>query len=475
MTALLFTQVTIALPRASADPAQIGEWTAPFNIGVKGIHSQVLPNGKVLLWSYPVGTVGTSAAIWDPATQTFTNVSMSYQRDGFCSGGDLLSNGQVFVAGGHLFNASNPANHEDGNGATNTDLFDPGTQTWTPGPVMTEPRWYPTNIELGNGHVLIFGGQASPTVKATTVDDYNPATNSISTLPSTANKTLQLYPRMVLLPNGKVFMAGPGRGTQLFNPATNAWSWVGNFEFGGARNEGSQVLLPGLTKVLIAGGANGTTGATNTAEVIDFSAAKPTWSYTGSMTYARAYANAVMLADGTVLEVGGGTGGAYTSPVRTAELYDPSTGTWSTMAAQTAPRIYHSTAVLLPSGQVLSAGMDSGSYQFTAELYSPPYLFKGARPTIASAPTSLGYGQNFDVSTPDAGSITRVALVKPSGATHALGQDQRYVDLSFTQSSSGDLSVTAPPDGNHAPPGWYMLFLINSAGVPSVASWVDVG
>jgi Galactose oxidase-like, Early set domain/Glyoxal oxidase N-terminus/Kelch motif len=472
---LLLTQEALAPSKAHADPAQIGAWTAPFNIGAKGIHSQVLPNGKVLLWSYPVGTVGTSAVIWDPATQTYTNVSISYPRDTFCSGHDLLPNGQVFVTGGHAYNASNPAQHEDGAGVTNTDIFNPGTQTWTPGPQMSQARWYPTNVELGNGHVLIFSGQVSPTTKSPLVEEYDPAANTISTLPSTATKTLPLYPRMILLPNGKMFYAGPAKGTQLFNPATNSWSWVGNTKFNAARNEGNAVLLPGLNKVLIAGGRNGTTGATNTAEVIDFSQAKPTWAFTGSMTYARAYANGVLLPDGKVLEVGGGTGGAYTSPVYTAELYNPDTGTWSTMAAQTAPRIYHSTAVLLPNGQVLSAGMDNGSFQFTGELYSPPYLFAGARPTISSSPTSVSYGQSLGISTPNASSITRVALIKPAGATHALAQDQRYVDLSFTHTSSGQLTATAPPDGNHAPPGWYMLFILDSNGVPSVASWVDVG
>jgi Domain of unknown function (DUF1929)/Kelch motif/Galactose oxidase, central domain len=428
----------------------------------------------VLLYYYPVGSVGTSAVLLDPTTMTYTNVNMSYQRDAFCGGNDLLPNGEVFVSGGHKYNPSNPKDHADEAGSPNTDLFDPATGTWIPAPQMDLARWYPTNVELGNGHVLVFGGQVDPTTQATTVEEYDPASNTISTLPSTADKVLPVYPRMTLLPNGKIFNSEPNKGTQLFDPATSTWSWVGNTKLGQARTEGSTVLLPGLNKVLIAGG-RGATGATNTAEVIDFSQAKPTWQFTGSMTYARAFSNAVLLADGTVLEVGGGTGGPYQDPVYTPELYNPATGTWSTMATQTAPRIYHSTAVLLPSGQVLSAGMDSGTYQRTAEIYSPPYLFQGPRPTISSAPSSVGYGQQFDLSTPDAGSITSIALVKPAGATHAQGQDQRYVNLSFTQADGSDLTVTGPPDGNHAPPGWYMMFILNSSGVPSVASWIQVG
>lgn len=474
LASIALTAVTVAAPRASG-AAQIGTWTAPFNIGVKGIHSQVLPrSGKVLLFSYPVGNTGSAAVVLDPSTLAYTNVTIPYQRDAFCGGEDLLDNGQIFVAGGHQYNVTNSNSHEDGLGTTNTDFFDPTTQTWTPGPQLTQARWYPTNLEIGNGNVLVVSGQSAPGTPSSTMEMFDPSTGTISTLPSTATKVLPDYPRMLLLPSGKAFLAGPSKGTQLFDPTANKWSWVGNMLFG-ARGNGNAVLLPGLNKVLVAGGKNGTSGTTNTAEVIDLSQAKPKFTYTGSMAYARAYANAVLLADGTVLEVGGGTGGSYTKPVFTSEIYNPTTGTWSTMAAQTAPRIYHSTAVLLPSGKVLSAGMDSGTYQYTAELYSPPYLFKGPRPTITSTPSSVGYGQAFNISTPNAASITRVALVKPGGATHTLGQDQRYVDLTISGTSSGTVSVTAPPDGNHAPPGWYMLFILNSAGVPSWARWVDVG
>src|SRR5215469_2494936 len=468
-------QSRLAAQRANRAAARIGEWTAPFDVGVVAIHSQVMPGGKVLMWAYPRSTVGTWTVVLDPTTRTFTNVSMSYQRDAFCSGNDLLPNGDVFLSGGHLFNGVNPSTHEDDLGAANTDIFDPAAESWTPGPTLDKDRWYPTNVELGNGNILIFAGQVKPGKIARTVDEYNPTTNKMSVLPATADRTQPVYPRMTLLPNGKLLDSEPNKGTELFDPATDRWSWLGNTQLGQARSEGNTVLLPGLNKVLIAGGRNGAMGATNTAEVIDFSKANPAWHYTGSMRYARAYANAVLLADGTVLEVGGGTGAPYKSPVYTAELYNPATGTWSTMAAQTAPRVYHSTAVLLPSGQVLSAGMDSGTYQTTAEIYSPPYLFHGPRPAISSAPSSVGYGESFAISTRSASRIKRVALVKPSGATHAMGQDQRYVDLSITHTSTTELTVTAPPDGNHAPPGWYMLFIVNSHGVPSVASWVRVG
>ena len=143
------------------------------------------------------------------------------------------------------------------------------------------------------------------------------------------------------------------------------------------------------------------------------------------------------------------------------------------MAAQTAPRMYHSTALLLPDGRVLSAGQSSGKYENTGEIFSPPYLFMGPRPVISTAPGTLGYGQPFTVTTPQAASISQVALVKAGTVSHSNNFDQRYVNCTFT-TSSGTLSVTSPPNANDAPPGWYMLFLVNSTGVPSVASWVQV-
>jgi hypothetical protein len=171
--------------------------------------------------------------------------------------------------------------------------------------------------------------------------------------------------------------------------------------------------------------------------------------------------------------VGGGATSYYGGPTLIPEIYDPAAGTWTKMAAQTAPRMYHSTALLLPDGRVLSAGQSSGKYEKTGEIFSPPYLFKGARPVISKAPGTLSYRQTFTVTTPQAASISQVALVRATAVTHSNNFDQRYVKCTFS-TSSGTLRVTSPPDANYAPPGWYMLFLVNSTGVPSVATWVQV-
>jgi hypothetical protein len=175
------------------------------------------------------------------------------------------------------------------------------------------------------------------------------------------------------------------------------------------------------------------------------------------------------------LAVGGGGGwGEYTNPIFAPELYNPATGQWTVMASQAIQRTYHSTAVLLPDGRVISSGSDNGAFtEMTYEIYSPPYLFNGAQPVIQSAPTSLTYGSTFSITTSNASSITGVALVHPGATTHADDFDQRYVPLSFTV-GSGTITATAPANGSLAPPGYYMLVIVNSSGVPSVMPFLQL-
>ena len=224
-------------------------------------------------------------------------------------------------------------------------------------------------------------------------------------------------------------------------------------------------------------GAN-TYQATARTAVIDMSQPNPAWRETAPMNFARTYQNMTMLPDGTVLASGGmatSDGVDLTKAVLPAEIWNPTTETWRTVASLTVGREYHSTALLLPDGRVLMAGggqLPGRATNITsAEIYSPPYLFKGARPTITSAPSLVNYGSSFTVSTPDAASIQKVALIRTPSVTHAFDENQRYIPLSFT-AGSGQLTVQTPSNVNTAPPGYYMLFIVNSDGVPSVASFV---
>ena len=430
---LAFLFATTAANTQTNKASSIGQWGAPINVGVTGIHAALLPNGNVLLWTYSVrrSTGPTRAYIFNPTTQTTVNASPAFDVDFYCGGMSFLADGTLFDTGGQ------DESGVDRGGVVNTEFFDYTTSTWTQGPDMADGRWYPTNVLMPDGTVLILSGfNSAGTTDVHPMELYDPTSDTISLLPASANTpTLtNTYPRMHVLPTGEIFYSGQNSATEMYNPVSQTWSFVSNTKFG-QRLEGASVLLPGLEKVLAAGGTHtqNAGGATNTAETIDLSQTTPKWSYTGSMTYARYNHNLVLLADGTVLAVGGNTQGIYTDPVEQAELYNPATGIWTVMASQQANRGHHSTALLLPNGTVLSAGSDSNtSLDETVEIFSPPYLFNGAQPTITSAPTFISYGQTFTISSPNATSISSVALIKPGVDTHDNNFDQRYVDLTFT-------------------------------------------
>ncbi len=464
-----------AAAAAAADPAVVGRWSAPFNMGGVAIHATLLRTGGVLFFQYVEGDatqdhtsyVGT----WNYATGAKRAAGFTYGRDVFCAGNNVLPDGRVFIGGGHDHTTGKK---QDGVGAAETDTYAPVSRTWKPGPLLTEKRWYPTTIGLPRGKTLIFGGQAKIGATASTVDEYTPATNTVRRLPGSATKTVGSYPRMHVMANGMILKTGPQKMSSYFNPGTSSWSDVAPMNFG-ARARGSSILLPGGQKVLTVGGQlSGTQPPTGTAEIMDITAAQPKWRYTGSLNHPRLHANTVGLPNGKVLIVGGGTAHRYVGPVKIPEIYNPKTGKWTALAPQKASRIYHGTALLLPDGRVLSAGQDNGPLATYGEIFSPPYLFKGPRPRVTKAPKNLRYGQRFNIVTPNAASIRRVTLIKAGSVTHSVDSDQRSVVLNY-RARRGVLSAKAPLRRQVALPGYYMLFAVNAKGVPSMAKWVHVG
>src|SRR5215831_2108963 len=301
---------------------------------------------------------------------------------------------------------------------------------------------------------------------------WSPISQNWRQLPN-ANRVLAYYPMAILAPNGKVFIAGPDADTYYLDcSGLGNWIPVATHKLNSvSRNYGSAVQYAD-GKILVIGGSD---PPTNTCETIDLNQATPTWSSTGSMSFARRQMNATILPDGTVLATGGTTGAGFnnnTGAVLMAELWAGTT--WTQMVSMAVPRLYHSTAALLPDGRVLSAGggrpsaSNGGTDHWDAEIYSPAYLFKGARPTITSAPDVVNNGVPFVVVTPDAANITQVTLVKLTSTTHAFNQSQRFNRLTFSV-GSGQLTATVPSSSSLAPPGNYMLFILNSTGIPSVA------
>jgi hypothetical protein len=193
--------------------------------------------------------------------------------------------------------------------------------------------------------------------------------------------------------------------------------------------------------------------------------------------------DAVLLPDGSVLVMNGSSAGFAdngANPVWEAELYDPVANSWTTLAPMWVPRLYHATALLLPDARVLTAGTDSlwnpdpfHGEELRLEFYSPPYLFKGPRPEITSAPTQMSYASTAIIGTTTPSAINSVSLLRCGSSTHSFNADQRYVELTITDRSSNNLTVQTPPDGFIAPPGYYMLFLLRG-GVPSTATFVHL-
>ena len=458
--------VTVTVGNTS-NPAVVGQWGTPFNIGMVAVNMIMMHTGKVLMMA---GTFASSwpEQVWDPATGNITLVPNPYYNV-FCAGHSQLADGRILVVGGY-----DPPSW----GAYNANIFDPVTQTWSALPNMTYRRWYPTSTTLPDGRALVTSGaQSCLTCLADVPEIFDPATNQFTAL-STARLGVPYYPFMFLLPDGKVVDAGANENpvaTSKLDLTTRAWSTVDPIV-----RDGHSAAMYQTGKILKSGTAadSGTTGnAAATAYVIDMNQPSPAWRPVASMANPRAFHNTTLLPDGTVLVTGGGTaldGYDVTKSVKMAELWSPTTETWKNLSSAAIPRLYHSTALLLPDGRVLTAGSgDDGPAvnQLQAEIFSPPYLFKGARPTITGAPDLIQYGAPFTVQTADAATIGSVALIRPGAVTHAFDEDQRFLNLSFT-AASGSLTIQAPASANLAPPGYYMLFLVNNAGVPSIAAFV---
>ena len=220
-------------------------------------------------------------------------------------------------------------------------------------------------------------------------------------------------------------------------------------------------------KVLNAGGGS---PATADAKIIDFSEAEPAWRPIAPMNYPRWFPNSALLPDGRLFVAGGGL--IYNAePVMEPEIFDPASETWTPDAPMEVPRLYHSTALLLPDGRVWVAGTDG---ETRMEVYSPDYLFAGDRPILFAAPESVTYGQLFPIPMADPGDVVDACFIRLSAVTHAFNMGQRYIPLEIAVTGENELQVTAPAAAFLAPPGHYMLFIRNSAGVPAVAPIVQL-
>ena len=494
-------------------PAERGQWSPVFGLPNVGIHAHVLLTGQVLLWGRrdqadqsldvdpPLGPQpGAPLAppaqctpfLWNPADgQTTTTKQPTLADDTtkanlFCSGHSFLADGRLLVAGGHL---------ADGAGLNQTIIYDPVKNTWTPSAVMTNGRWYPTLTTLDDGSVLILAGSFRNAQGASNVQNTVPEVwkDGVLSAPFQQNALppFDLYPRVHVASSSLVWTTGSLQQTFTLNVISGTLNTLSGLKRDNAQRDYAPSVLYDTDKAIYIGGGNAPTAA---AELIDFSQSAPSWTPAAAMNFPRRQHNATILADGTVLVTGGTRSGGSGppenfnnldpgQPVHIAELWDPATGRWTELAAETVDRCYHSTAVLLPDGRVLSAGggefhpiegiqqqNNPADSHRDAQVFSPPYLFKGDRPVIANAPDTTPLADTFHVETAQAADIAKVTLIRLSSVTHSFNTGQRGATLAFKVAGDG-LDVTSP---KVCPLGHYLLFLVNGAGVPSVAKIIQV-
>src|SRR5436190_691557 len=400
----------------------------------------------------------------------------------FCSDQLFLANGDVLVPGGtHYYSEPHMPGTKYGlvelEGLRNTRIYHPTSNTWTQSGLMHYGRWYPSIV--------------SPSSKS---GRYLGVPAAVSGLPRSAAQQRDV--------NTIVAAANSGSSAQdLINRLTN--DSVG---FRGSAFSVMLPLAPPYTKAqfLSAGGTQLPTPGTylaNASSVINTvdTAHSDAFSSeaTGALNNPRWFSTGVVLPTGQVIAFNGanrddvlGPGDSF--PVKQAELFDPATKSWSRLASTHDDRTYHNTAVLLPDGRILIGGNApiSNSYAFTHnwpggfsnnfrdpsfEIYSPPYLFWGQRPTISAVSPSIRSGSTFTISTPDAASIAKVVMMRNTALTHVIDADQRTVVLPILSRSTGSVTVAAPPNRNIAPAGPYLLFIDKASRkglIPSVAKQV---
>ena len=460
------TSNAVGVTVSNSDPASLsGSWDPAMDWPIVTVHASLLYNGKLLLWDGYDGPV-TLARLWDPQSNTFTTVTAPGPL--FCGGHAGMSDGRLIVMGG---DNQGPASEA---GTPETNIFDPATNTWTRVHDMHVDRWYPSIIQRPDGRIIALSGQIQSNTFADTPEIYDPTTNLWTNLAlSTSDTHDHEYALSYGLPDGRVFvLAASTLVVRMFNPSVPSWTPLPS----DPKLSFTSAVSYRPWKVMASGGGVNGSAAQTSALVIDTSAATPAWRSVSSMAFPRYQHNLLMLADGTVFAVGGMTAVDQSSHSASlaGEIWNPLTETWYTVASMRDARGYHSTAVLLPDARVLSAGggrEGSGTDYLTGQIFSPPYLFKGPRPTIQSAPSIVNYGSDITVFTPDAQNISMVSLVNLTSVTHTLDMNQRFQELAFTKNANS-LTVTMPASASMAPPAYYMLFIVNDRGVPSVASMV---
>ncbi|GGO84762.1 galactose oxidase early set domain-containing protein [Wenjunlia tyrosinilytica] len=513
------------------NPKDSGQFREYFPSPDFGAHIAQLPTGKVLLFSFervetdptkepaPTNVIGPENAgrayLWDPSkgtgTAAFTKVTPPsvVMPDGtgtarpapfFCAGHAFLPNGMLGVFGGNL----------GGNGGTGAKLslvFDPWTETWSMNEDMSVGRWYPSVVTGADGRQLIMSGQSElGWGTPTPVVERFPALNRpVPTSPTDTPRFVPVdrfkvdapfktdYPHLFSLRDGKIYGLGRDFDQQwLFDPVNETRADLPPRIDGTNRTYGSAVPLPGGFRgpdsVLVLGGDR---NDPNTYQLVSGNK----WKTQEPRAFGRTQDDTLLMPDGNLLTVNGAFdirdygNGPYNPNAdlkyRQIETRDAQ-GDWKLGPVQRLPRGYHSNAVVMPDGRVMITGDElqqiandpdiKDDMNGSIEIYEPAYLHNGARPDLGAVPMGpLAHDERFTVSTSSARDVKRAVLLAPTTATHSVNTSQRHIELRIKNVGSGQLELQAPPSSAAAPPGYYMLFLLNEEGVPSVAKWLSFG
>jgi hypothetical protein len=458
---------------------------------------RVLEGGA--LWTYPGDNFERPATPTGPPTEDYPDGA---PLDLFCGGQSLLPDGRLLVAGG-------TAQYDPFWGAAHAFILDSNINPkgWIPATDMGNGRWYPTQVTLGDGKILAVSGTDQNEELNQIPEIYDPTNDTWQSRPDSLSP-YPLYAHLFLLLNGRIFYSG-GYFGQNYGVTPRILNLLDNTELpiGGLRDEDSRdqsvtVLLPPAQnqQFLVIGGGISDGPATNLVDQVSPLSSTRRYAARQNLIHARKHHHAVLLPDRTVFVCGGSgnhEGGAALEepPVEPeglpAEIYNPATNTWTEVEAEGIPRLYHSVALLLPDGSVLSAGgnprrlnecPDGFNNGFACEelrlgIYKPSYM-SAARPVINSiSTTTLPYGGILTIATPQARSILWVNLIRPMATTHSCDVEQRVVNVAITARTNTTLTAQLNTTGNVAPPGWYMLFITNNSTprIPSEARWVKVG
>ncbi len=452
------------------------------------MHAVLLPNSqRILYWGY--GPRADQSRLWDQTTGLYVSPANQPQAvrpdENIWSGAHAHLNdsqGTVLVHGGYYNNPAPPLTTDTERRAF---LFDPTGSTFAATADLHVGRFYPTTITLTDGRPMtLFGADnAHGGGAVASFEIYTPGGGGAWSAPKALPFNYFYYPWTFLLPGGDLFIAGPQKPARRFDPTATPVVGQQYNQISpqrGINMDGTAVLLPLRPpnynpRVLVAGGTSAPSwsatemGALQTAEWIDLSVAAPVWQALPDMNVARDKVNSVLLLDGRVLILGGYEMPPDGGPVEIFDPEDPTSG-FQLGPNMKYPRGYHSAAILLPDGSVIMGGDPNGG-STPNERYRPSYFFK-PRPTISGSPATIAHAAPFLVDTPTPGAIAEVVLMRAGAVTHAFNHNQRYIGCAITGTTATTVNATAPPDGNIAPPGYYLLFVVDKDRVPSVAKWI---